>query len=382
MKSIKPILQFISIAFSLFLFTTCSNNSPTAPIIKSAEEVLNEAINAEMILDNIPSIAAGIVKEDKLVWQNYYGFSNIASQTTPTSESIYVLASVSKTITATAAMQLYEQGKINLDEDINNYLPFEVRNPNFPEVPLTTRMLLTHRTGLAWPNSEDPNFYNTFRNVDIPALGRWLENYITPTGINYVAEIWKNVRPGNTVGYSNIGGALLGYVVEAVSGVTFAEYCKVNIFDPLEMVNTSFRLSDLDQSKLATLYSGGTVNGQYQVFFYPSTTAKSTVADLSHYLIAYINGGIYKSKRILDESTINEMLSLRISGSGIGFIWWSQGNNWMGHTGGFVGVSSSIDIHRAKKLGVIILCNQGGVSSVYPGGDIYKLLHDHAESFL
>lgn len=308
MKSNSFLVHSGKVLFIALLFISCSKNSPTSP--PSEEEALNISIKTEMILAGIPSIAAGIVKDDKLVWQNYFGFSNIANQVEPTDETIYVLASVSKTITATAVMQLVEQGKINLDEDINNYLPFEVRNPNYPDIPLTTRMLLTHRTGLAWPNSEDPAFYTTFQNLGTPALGNWLENYITPTGTSYVAEIWKYVQPGTTVGYSNIGGALLGYLVESVSGVNFADYCRLNIFEPLKMVNTSFKLSDLDQNQLATLYTGNTTNSQYQVNFYPSTTAKSTVTDLSHYLIAYINGGIYKGNRILQESTVQQMVTL------------------------------------------------------------------------
>jgi CubicO group peptidase (beta-lactamase class C family) len=117
-------------------------------------------------------------KGDKIVWQNFYGFSNVADKKVPNEETIYVLASISKTVTATAVMQLWEKGQLDLDKDINEYLPFDIRNSRFSNDAITTRHLLTHRSGIVWPSGEDPNFYRTYPNDTAPALGPWLREYL------------------------------------------------------------------------------------------------------------------------------------------------------------------------------------------------------------
>lgn len=364
--------------FLMLLLVSCKSDSPTEP---DSESILSAQIEAEMKKDKIPTIAATIIRNDSIVWSRAYGYSNPSRLAT--TETVYYLASISKTITATAVMQQVESGAIDLDKDINNYLPFELRNPKFPDSPITTRMLMTHRSGLAWPtDNEDPDFYRTYSTNASLSLHDWITSFLLPAGSDYEPRVWLNVEPGTTVQYSNIGGAILGYLVEAVTGRDFAEYCREMIFEPLEMLNSGFRLENVHESDLAILNAGNSTPEQYTVEFYPSTTARSSAEELSHFLIAYMNGGIYKGKRILQESTIEQILSLQVPGAGIGLIWWSHGGNWMGHTGGFVGVSSSMDLYRSEKLGVIILCNKGGVNSVYPGGQIYKLIHDEASSYL
>ena len=358
----------------------CGDDNPlTAP---ATETELNQLIESEMEQEEIPSIAAAIVKDDEIVWQNTYGFQDITSQTPPTEETIYLLASISKVITAVAVMQLYENGQLDLDANIHTYLPFEIRNPHFPDVPITTRILLTHSSGLAWPtNEEDPHFNDTYPDDSAPPIGPWIKEYLTPGGAKYLSTTWKNTRPGQRVQYTNTGGALLGYIVESISGKDFSDYCKENIFDPLEMFNSGFKLRDVDQAKLAMIYHDGNVIGQYSVSHYPASMARSSLEELSHFLIAIINGGIYRNSRILQQGTVNEMLSIKIPSEGLSFLWQSQGSGWVGHIGGYWGVSSSLDLHREKNIGVIILSNTYGIESIYPDGYIYNLLHLKAEEF-
>ena len=90
-------------------------------------------------------------------------------------------------------------------------------------------MLLTHRSGLAWPNDEDPDFYEIYPNDSAPPLFPWIKEYIVPGGSEYISRIWKLTLPGAFELYSNIGAALLGHIVEAVSGEDFNEYCKSHI---------------------------------------------------------------------------------------------------------------------------------------------------------
>ena len=369
------------IGFALWLFA-CGEKAAVNPPQQNELSALDQAVQAEMSKDGLPSLAACIIKGDKIVWQNFYGFSNVADKKIPNEETIYVLASISKTVTATAVMQLWEKGLLDLDKDLNEYLPFKIRNPRFPDDLITTRHLLTHRSGIAWPNGEDPNFYRTYPNDTAPALGPWLREYLVPGGTEYVAAMWKNTRPGAVFEYSNVGGSLLGYLVEAITGDDFGEYCRKNIFAPLEMNDSGFRLRDVASDRLAGIYTSAMApTGHYSVKFYPATTMRSSIKEFSHFAIACLNGGEYNGKRILQTATINEMLKIHVPNPGVGLIWWNMGNGYMGHNGSFIGASSNLSIDATNKLGLLIFTNIFNKATVYPGGKIYELIRQKATKY-
>ncbi len=369
----------VLISSMLVLWMLGCSEPPSTPSPTVQVSTLNKTLEAEMSTDGLPSLAVCIIKGDKIVWQNFYGFSNVADKKAPTEETVYLLASVSKTVTATAVMQLWEKGQLDLDKDINEYLPFKIRNPQYPDVPITTRLLLTHRSGLAHPNGEDPNFYQRYTDDTAPVLGPWLREYLLPDGSEYIAAMWKSVRPGTIFENSNVGVALLGYLVEAITGVDFGEYCQKNIFTPLQMGNSGFRLRDVKASPLAGLYTSATAaTGQYSVKFYPAVMMRSSIKEFSHFAMAYLNGGEYGGKRILQTATINEMFRLHVPEAGLGLIWRNFGNGYVGHTGGLTGVSSSLSIDTANKLGLLIFTNIVNKITVYPGGKIYELIREEA----
>ncbi len=285
-------------------------------------------------------------------------------------------------MTATAVMQLWEKGQLDLDKDINAYLPFKIRNPQYPDTPITTRHLLTHRSGLAHPSGEDPSFYRTYPNDTAPALGPWLREYLVPDGSEYVAAMWKAAPPGAVFENSNVGAALLGYLVEVISGVDFGEYCRKNIFAPLAMEHSGFRLRDVDAGHLAGLHTSATATtAQYSVKFYPAVMMRSSIMEFSHFAMAYLNGGEYNGKRSLQAATINEMFRVHVPEANLGLIWRNFGNGYMGHTGGLTGVSSSLSIDTANKLGLLIFTNIVNKGTVYPGGKIYELIRQEAAKY-
>lgn len=343
---------------------------------------LDRLIIQQMEKDDIPSLVAGIVKEDSLIWQRAYGFHNVEQKEAPTIATVYHLASISKTFTAVAALQLYEQGQLDLDADINEYLPISIRNPHFPEVPLTARMLLTHTASLAWPtNEENPRFNDRFSGDSAPPLAEWIADYLVPGAPKYLESTWKRASPGSLYQYTNVGAALLGYLVEVISDQAFSSYCQDHIFTPLQMLNSGFLLADVDLSTLATLYHEGSVIEPYSVSHYPASMVKSSLTELSHFLIAIMNGGIYQGKRILQEQTINEMLSIQVPAAKLGFIWQYVDKGWVGHNGGYWGVTSNFDFHPDHGVGVLLMTNTNGKSSLYSGGNIYRLVHWEAERF-
>ncbi len=207
------------------------------------EEELNDFIQTVMTNNLIPGVSVSIVKNEHIVWQNHFGYANIDENILVNENTLFMLASVSKTITATALMQLFENGLFDIDDDINVYLPFSVSHPDFLNAPITFKMLLSHTSGIK-DNWDVMPYYNGDSNLD---LGYYLEQYLTIGGEFYGNNSsFTNSMPGSSYNYSNIGAALIGLLVEVISNQTFNSYCNENIFDPLEMHDSFWFLSEID----------------------------------------------------------------------------------------------------------------------------------------
>ena len=326
-------------------------------------------------------LAIGIVHEDSLVWHMGLSNENITTQPPPTRESNFMLASISKVITATAVMQLVERNELDIKADINNYLPFAVTHPNHRDLPITTEALLTHTSGLAWPtNSEDPGFNDRSPFDSAPELQSWLQNYIVPSGASFQPVTWKPSPPGDQYQYSNIGVALLGMLVQSISKTSFSEYCNKNIFHPLQMLNSGFRWSDIDHTTAVPLFYQNQEIEPYSVPHYPASTFRSTIQDFSKFMIAIIKGQA-ASQPLLSKSSIQEMLTVRRPSERVSYLWQHMGDDWVGHTGGYWGVTSSFAIEPNKKLGIVMVTNINGKETLYPNGRIFELIRQRALSY-
>jgi len=299
-----------------------------------------------------------VVKGDSIVEQHAFALEKFTNKGVPADEAVYLFASISKTVTCVAIMQLYEESRIDLDADINLYLPFALRNPNHPQMPLTTRMLLTHSSSLSWPSlNQDPEFSVRFKESEVSPLREWVEHYLTPDGDIFHPAGWKSLEPGERYQYSNIGGAVLGLLVESVTGQDFAAYCTEHIFRPMGMNNSGFRLHDIEWDNLVTPLHEGEPILQYSVPHYPASMLKSTMADFTIFMAAIMNGGVYKEVRILEAATIEEMLTIQDPTVDIAHIWNALSPGWMGHIGGYWGVTSCFDINRESQTAVLLLSN-------------------------
>jgi len=338
---------------------------------KLSEILFDTYIKILMKIGHRPSVVAGIIYNDSLVWSKGYGYYDIENQKLATTDTLYLQASVSKTITATALMQLYEQGKFNLTDDVNKYLSFEMRNPNHPNIPITIEMILSHRSSLA-----DDNLYwlcLSYLPGDPDVLSfpnPWLEEYLTPGGSAYSSSTWSEAKPGEKYFYANVGFSIIGYLVEILSNQDFNEYCKEYIFEPLEMYNSSFRLRDHDINNIAVPYEyknrGYFRHPHYGIHvLYPAITLRTSVEEYSHFIIAMMNGGIWNNKKILNQSTIDLMHTAHFSPNdkfnyGLG---WQITKKIFGkveihHGGGYVGVRNHVLIKSDRKTGIIIFSNE------------------------
>jgi CubicO group peptidase (beta-lactamase class C family) len=322
---------------------------------------LDSVIVSKMNQYHIPGLAASIVKEGEIFWTGAYGFANIEDSIEVTDSTLFMLASVSKTVTGVALMQLWEKGLFNLDEDINNYLPFDVINLNYPDSIITFRMLLTHTSSINDNWDEMPYYVG---DSPIP-LGEYLENYLAPWGSYYHPINYNNFAPGTSWDYCNIAVALVGYLVEVLTG-DFSTYTKDSIFTPLDMNETAWFLSELDTTHIARpyYYSGGNYHAYAHFGYsdYPAGQLRTSTLQLSNFLIAFMEGGEISGTRILDSNTVELMTTVQFPQirTDQGLIWYNQvlGGRFMwGHTGGDMGVQTAMFFIPEENLGVICLSN-------------------------
>ncbi|MBN2287255.1 MAG: serine hydrolase [Tissierellales bacterium] len=338
-----------------------------------------------MIKHDLPSISACVIKNNSIVWQCIYGFSNRETQLEATQETIYHIASISKLFIVTAFMQLEEQGIVDLNQDINEYLPISIRNPNFPDKPITSMMLLTHTASLASTktDADAPGIWKEFQTDQAPPLSEWIPQFLIPSGKFYSPTIWKLYEPKQLELYSNVGSCLLAYIAEQLTGQDFRDYCRDHIFGPLAMRNTSYLYSDLDRNKIAILYQN---NNAVHLFFdfllNASGGAKTTINDMARFLIAYMNGGELDGMRVLAESSVEKILTVQNNISGRCLTWSASFGGWFGHSGGLdAGAKSIAEIHPQSKIGFIIFCNKS-LSPIDHGDEIYGLVRQKANEYI
>ena len=159
-------------------------------------------------------------------------------------DAIMNIGSISKTFTATAAMQLWEKGMLQLDVDINKYLDFKITNPKYPDKPITIFQILTHTSSI-----QDGKAYHESYSCGDPtqSLHDWIYNNLNPDGTYYYqGSSFGDWSPGTNTKYSNVAFGLLGLIVEKLAKKPFNEYCKENIFKPLGMINTGWFLREVD----------------------------------------------------------------------------------------------------------------------------------------
>ncbi len=370
-----------------------------SPLFAANQNSINAFIEEKMRRDHIPGVAACIFDSKEIIWSNAYGWANIDQRIPMSLDHLQNIASISKTFTTTAIMQLYEAGLLQLDEDLNSILPFAVRNPKRPADEITVRQLLTHssfvRDGLSYSKQYacgDPRF----------SLAVWLEQYLTPDGAFYNAEEnFHDWAPGSRFEYTNVSFGILGFIVELKSGIPFPEYCRRNIFARLGMTKTAWMLADIDLTQHvvpytwvennsargprwggiplgviredgptldASLADGYQENCVYNHPNYPDGFLRTSVNQLSVYARAYLNGGEFAGRRILKKSSIETMLTdQNIPGNRAqGLTWYADqemgGEPKWGHGGSDPGSNTDMRLLPAQGVGAIVFANTNGIT--------------------
>ena len=374
----------IQILYPVLLFVLIFISNPACQKQDDLSQMdIESEIIKEMQENNIPSVVACIVKGDRIIWEGIFGYANVEYQMPATRNTYYTLMSISKLVLSVSVMQLWENGMIDLDADINDYLSFDVRNPNYPDQKITSHMLLTHTSGLAWPEDHEPifDFHHFYTHEEPVLISEWLPDYILPGGEHYRNCVWKDYAPGEKQLYSNIATSLLGLVVESITGIDYRDYCDKQIFTPLEMDNTTFWLSELNYDFIATPYTNSNKPMYYySCRHYPAGFISTNIEDFSHFMIAFLNKGVYKGKRILNEENIDKMLTVQNTGTGTSYLWGHSLGNRIGHKGGGTGFSTWAEWQLESNSGLFIFSNKVN-DPVWPGGRIYELVRFKANDF-
>ena len=325
---------------------------------------LEPEIQRALLAGNIPSASIALIVGDKVVWTNAYGYSNLWARTPATPQTVYLIGSTFKAMSTIALLQQMEQGKFKLDDPVNQYLTdFKIQGED-PQHPVTFRHLLTHTSGLP---------------ADFGGFPVWGDT-VPPSLKDYLSKSLKVTKPPLTsVTYSNMAYTLVGYLVQKFSGVPYKQYIQEHIFTPLEMDSTAFEPRPDMEERLAIPYvvdekthaQVGAVRVKASVW--PAGIVYGTVLNQSNWLIANLNGGVFKGKRLISQATLDQMFTRQydqfkggIEGiwgnetAGFGLTWWTEvrdGDRYIAHSGSVGGYTAFLLGNRDRKFGFAILTN-------------------------
>jgi len=365
LKKISRIVSFLALALAMLPTTLHAQSARAAGRAASfptmdADQIsafFDDLIPRQLAERHIPGAVIVVVRDGNILFEGGYGYANLEQQIKVDPEtSLFRIASITKLFTWTAVMQMVEQGKLDLDADVNQYLDFQIPN-TFPQ-PITMKDLMTHTAGF-----EDQG-YATYaaQPVAIVPLGQWLPAHIP-------ARVFP---PGQVPAYSNYGTNLAGYIVERLSGVAWDTYVEQNILKPLGMAQTTTQqpLPEALQPGMATgyLYAGGKFIPQdFDLLSPPAAGGMSaTGSDMARFMIAHLQNGQYGEARILQEQTARLMHSAlykpdpRLNGFCYGF--WEMSQNGVpiyGHDGDLTTFHSILALFPDQNMGVFVIYNGG-----------------------
>lgn len=380
--------------------SACNQNKTAQSEPLDTNQIVKDSLTAELdsIQKNglINGFAVAMVNQNGVLYERGFGLSNTETQEKYTENTIQHIASISKTLIGISLMKAQEMGKLNLDDPIQDYLPFQVVNPNYPNETITIRHLATHTSGIndteqymdrAWILTENQDLTNVSTDypeqrlnpseLNIP-MEKYLKGYLEVNGAYYQNDNYINFKPGERHNYSNIGATLCAFIVQKATGQPFDSFTKEHILKPLGMNSTGWSLEDVDIKQHSRLYrNDNSVLPFYTAITYPDGMLISSSSDMAKYLTELIKGysgdGTLLKKESY-EALFKEQLNenhfaegernaghpydgdyspaIFIGSSAFGFI---------GHSGGDAGVATWMYFDKEKKTGryIVINCDMG-----------------------
>ena len=351
--------RFLKVFSILFLLLFVVRQSIGQP--QNAESCIGDMIQQKEAV----GMSVAVVKNNKIIYTQSFGLKDVESNTSLTNDCIFRIASISKSFSATSIMQLIEQKKLSLDDDLSNLIGFKIRNPAFPEAIITLRMILSHRSSL-----NDSQGYFTLDVINPDKNPDW-------------AKCFNTYEPGTGYMYCNLNYNMVGTIIEKISGERFDQYVKHHILDPLELYG-GYCVDSLDSSRFATLYEYNVDSNKYYSspaayaprreeianyvmgystpIFSPTGGMKISAGDLAQYMIMHMKQGRYKKKKIISKKSAKQMQTKVSEKEGYGFAILTSdklisGKTMRGHTGSAYGLYSAMFFHPKEKWGVVVISN-------------------------
>lgn len=376
---------------AFFLAVTLFNAPVSALDAQSLSRQLRDSIREWRKRNPATGLAVGVLRQHATILAEGYGTRRAGFDSAVTVNTVFHMASVSKQFTATAVMQLVEQGRVDLNEPVTRYLPsFRMNDPRAAKI--TVRQLLNHTAGLP----DVTNYQWNHPDYDADALDRFVRGLADSTLIS---------APGEHFSYSNIGFEVAADLVATVSGMPFEDYMQQRILAPLGMRHSTFLMTDVDSANLAWGHvrrSNGAVRPleyyTYNRAHAGSGTLHSSVNDMLRWADANLSGGELNGARIARPATINRLWASTVDrsednriqaylnaipspfdsiGYGLGWRWYSfAGRHLVGHSGQDDGFRSHILISPDESIAVVVLMNDFTGDTAELARTLYRIARD------
>ncbi len=356
------VITSLSTTCNLYMASIPVNNSKGDEMsLRSVQEELTQLATNEMRKKKVTGMSMAVVDENGILFTINLGYADKDKKIPVSADTLYKIGSISKLFTATAVMQLAEEGKLDIDEPLSAYIPeFSIKSRYGDDELITLRTLMTHRSGLPG------NYLPEVLNPEYP--------YFTAIVVD-IKEEYAAYPPNYITAYSNIGSTLLGVVIERATGQKFNDYVIGHILNPLEMYHSSFELRN-DMVALSSLGYYNNKPARDDICpdrISPEGSLRSSVNEMSHFMQMILRNGSYKNNEIIKEATLKEMLTpqthlpLDLDGNGldttgsIGLNWFLYQDPDCGsivmHPGGTRLFFSRMTILKDFNFGVIVLTN-------------------------
>lgn len=355
---------FLFVTFFLGLYIYSQENSKD---YSEAINIIEVWLEAQKDFDMLPGITVSVVSDQNTIWSGAFGMANIENNVKANTATLGSICSVSKLFTAVAIMKLYDEGRLRLDDKINDLLPWYNLKQQYPDSgPITVRSLLSHSSGLPRENTfshwNGPDYY-------FPSKKEIKEKLSTQETLYPASKYYQ---------YSNLALTLLGYIVEEITGEPYEKYVRENILNPLELSNTTPTMpKSLHGNKLAIGYGNLSRAGKrIPLKFFEANGVNaaagfsSNVEDLAKFASWQFRLRDTTQTEILKPSTIKNMHNVHwidsdwkgTRGLGFGVYKASNGDKWVGHGGYCPGYQTSFRLHLKSKMAYSVMINANGVN--------------------
>ena len=329
--------------------------------MKEPIDYVKSRIRRLMRKHHLPGVVVALIDDQDIIWQEAFGLANIEKNMPATLNTTYRVGSITKLFTAIEIMRLYEEGLLNLDAPITDYLPdFSIKTRLPESAPITIRSILAHRSGLP-RNSNLPEWYWDAGTDIFKEMTKSIKNTYTAFPVGYRYK------------YSNLTFNILAQIIEDIRKALFPFYIKDNLLSPIGMKDSTFlsdQLADKDNIAMGYSYQDGKNNplNQYDIIALASGNLYSTIGDICQFARFIFRGGEANGTQIIKQETLRmmfqEQYSRPIDPETHGLGWFTNRNRLselvVSHSGGINGTSSQLMLMPDKKLGIVTFANSEG----------------------